>query len=187
MINKKGNEKDTTNHGFIVNEKIKENEVRVIGPAGENLGILEKNDAITLALSQNLDLVQISKDNAGAVTAKIMDLGKFIYEKKKQQNEAKKKTKVIEIKEIKFRPVIGESDYNLKVSKIIEFLKDGDNVKITLQFRGRELNFKAGQGPLFFERVLNDVRNPLSGYNVDYQKELGMGNTWTKVLVAKKK
>lgn len=174
-------------HGFLLNEKIKEHEVRVINSDGANLGVISRNEAINIAVAEGFDLVQISKDANGVVTAKIMDFGKFLYEKKKIQNETRKKTKTIEIKEVKFRPNIDVGDYDLKVQKIVDFLKEGDHVKITLQFRGRELSLKNSLGPTLFDRIINDTRSRLVGFALDYQKEIGMGSVWTKVLVARKK
>jgi translation initiation factor IF-3 len=184
--NKKGPDGKAATHGFIINEKIRENEIRVINHDGENLGLMTKADALALVAGQSMDLVQISKDAQGIVAAKIMDLGKFIYEKKKQQNEAKKKTKTIEIKEIKMRPNIDVGDYDLKVSKIIEFISEGDHVKITLQFKGRELSLKNTLGPALFDRIINTVKDGTPNFLVDYQKETGVGSMWTRVLVGKK-
>lgn len=179
--------KIVSTHGYFVNEKIRELELRVISQNGDNLGVLPKGEALVLAQAAGLDLVQISKDAEGVVTAKIMDFGKFLYEKKKQQNEAKKKTKTIEIKEIKLRPNIDSGDYDLKVAKIVEFISEGMHVKITLQFKGRELNLRGGLGPVLFERILNDVRGKTPNFIVEFQKETGIGTMWTKVLVGKKK
>lgn len=174
-------------HGYTINEKIREDELRVIGSEGNLLGVIPRVDALMLAQQDGLDLVQINKDAQGVVTAKIMDFGKFIYEKKKQQNEAKKKTKTIEVKEIKFRPNIDIGDYDFKLNKIVEFLADGCHVKITLQFKGREVNFKEGLGSTLFERIIKDAQSKLPAFAIDYQKESGLGGFWTKVLVAKKK
>ncbi len=179
--------KVTSTHGYFVNEKIRDLELRVINQNGDNLGVVTKGEALVLAQQAGLDLVQISKDAEGLVTAKIMDFGKFLYEKKKQQNEAKKKTKTIEIKEIKLRPNIDSGDYDLKVSRAAEFIEEGMHVKITLQFKGREINLRSGLGPTLFERILNDVRTKLPNFLIDYQKETGVGTMWTKVLVGKKK
>ena len=188
MNNKKGADgKGQALHGYIINEKIKESEFRVINQHGENLGLMPRAEALALIQNTGLDLVLISKDALGVVTAKIMDFGKFLYEKKKQQNEARRKTKTIEIKEVKLRPNIDSGDYNLKVAKIIEFICNGDHVKITLQFRGRELTLRGSYGPVLFEKVLNDVRVGAAGFSVDFQRETGSGGLWTRVMVGKKR
>lgn len=186
IMNNKKDKKDLQTHGYIINEKIKEESLRVIGKDGVLIGMTAKSDALGLAQLDGLDLVQINKDAQGVVTAKIMDFGKFIYEKKKIQNEAKKKTKTIEIKEIKFRPNIDVGDYEFKLNKIVEFLAEGSHVKITLQFKGREISFKEDVGSTLFERIIKDAQLKLPSLSVDYQKESGVGSFWTKVLVAKK-
>ncbi len=175
------------NHGYNINDRIREQEMRVINADGVNLGVVSRAEALAVATSAGLDLVQIGKEPDGVVIAKIMDFGKFLYEKKKQQNEAKKKQKVIEIKEIKLRLGIDVGDYQLKVDKVASFIEEGDHVKITIQFKGREMSMKNSLGAALFERVLGDVREKVPGFIVEYQKEAGMGSSWTKVLVGKKK
>jgi translation initiation factor IF-3 len=109
----------------------------VIDDQGEQLGIMSSADALAKAGEMNLDLVEVSP-NASPPVCRIMDYGKFRFEAKKQQNLNKKKTKQVQVKEIKFRPRTEEGDYNTKVRKLREFLENGDKIKVTLRYRGRE-------------------------------------------------
>ena len=121
-----------------MNADILNEEVRCIAPDGEQLGVMKTEDAIAEAASHGLDLVEVSP-NADPPVCKILDYGKFKFEAQKKRNEAKKKQKVIEVKEIKLRPNIDEHDYQVKMRSVQKFLDDGDKVKITLRFRGREM------------------------------------------------
>ncbi|MDA9314153.1 translation initiation factor IF-3 [Alphaproteobacteria bacterium] len=121
-----------------MNADILNEEVRCIAPDGEQLGVMKTEDAIAEADSHGLDLVEVSP-NADPPVCKILDYGKFKFEAQKKRNEAKKKQKVIEVKEIKLRPNIDEHDYQVKMRSVQKFLDDGDKVKITLRFRGREM------------------------------------------------
>lgn len=109
----------------------------MIDDQGEQLGIMSSADALAKAGEQNLDLVEVSP-NASPPVCRIMDYGKFRFEAKKQLNLNKKKTKQVQVKEIKFRPRTEEGDYNTKVRKLREFLEKGDKIKVTLRYRGRE-------------------------------------------------
>lgn len=109
----------------------------MIDDEGEQLGIMSSADALAKAVEQNLDLVEVSP-NASPPVCRIMDYGKFRFEAKKQLNLNKKKTKQIQVKEIKFRPRTEEGDYQTKVRKLREFLEGGDKIKVTLRYRGRE-------------------------------------------------
>lgn len=113
-------------------------EVRVIDSEGEQLGIMTIADAIAAAEEAGLDLVEVSP-TAKPPVCKILDYGKFKYEQQKKKNEAKKKQKTIELKEIKFRPNIDQHDYDVKMKSMHKFIDEGDKVKVTLRFRGREL------------------------------------------------
>ena len=121
-----------------MNADILNEEVRCIAPDGEQLGVMKTEDAIAEADSHGLDLVEVSP-NADPPVCKILDYGKFKFEAQKKRNEAKKKQKMIEVKEIKLRPNIDEHDYQVKMRSVQKFLDDGDKVKITLRFRGREM------------------------------------------------
>ena len=121
-----------------INENITAREVRLIGADGEQIGIVSIQEALAAAEEVKLDLVEISPDAAPPV-CRIMDYGKHIFEKKKQQAAARKNQKQIQIKEIKFRPGTEEGDYQVKLRNLIRFLSDGDKAKVSLRFRGREM------------------------------------------------
>ena len=127
-----------TRDGPRVNEEIRVPQVRLIDQDGEMQGVMTTRDAQNRAFAVGLDLVEISP-NAEPPVAKILDFGKFKYEQQKKKNEAKKKQKVIEIKEIKVRPNIDENDYQVKMRAMKSFIEEGDKVKVTLRFRGREM------------------------------------------------
>ncbi len=120
------------------NEFIQSPKVRVIDENGENLGVMFTREAFEQAQSVGLDLVEISP-NADPPVAKFLDIGRFKYEAQKKANEQRKKQKTQEIKEIKMRPNIDDHDYDTKMKKVVEFLEEGDKVKVTMRFRGREM------------------------------------------------
>jgi len=124
--------------GPRVNEEIRSPQVRLIDQDGEMQGVVTAREAQNRAFTAGLDLVEISP-NAEPPVVKILDYGKFKYEQQKKKNEAKKKQKVIEIKEIKVRPNIDENDYQVKLRAMKSFIDEGDKVKVTLRFRGREM------------------------------------------------
>ncbi len=113
-------------------------EIRVVDADGEMVGILSVEEGIDLAYEAGLDLVEISP-NAEPPVCKVLDYGKYKYEEQKRKNEARKKQKTIDVKEIKMRPGIDEHDYQVKLRSMLRFLEDGDKVKVTIRFRGREL------------------------------------------------
>jgi translation initiation factor IF-3 len=127
-----------TRDGPRVNEEIRIPQVRLIDQDGEMQGVMSAREAMMRAFQVGLDLVEISP-NADPPVCKILDFGKFKYEQQKKRNEAKKKQKVIEIKEIKVRPNIDENDYQVKMRAMKSFIEEGDKVKVTLRFRGREM------------------------------------------------
>ncbi len=137
------------------NEFIQSPKVRVIDENGENLGVLYTKEAMEQAREVGLDLVEVSP-NADPPVAKFLDIGKFKYETQKKANLARKTQHTQEIKEIKMRPNIDDHDYNTKMKKVFEFIGDGDKVKVTLRFRGRELSH--GQlGMALLQRVQADI------------------------------
>ncbi len=127
-----------TRDGPRVNEEIRVPQVRLIDEDGEMIGVMSARDAVLRAFSVGLDLLEISP-NAEPPVCKILDFGKFKYEQQKKKNEAKKKQKVVEIKEVKVRPNIDENDYQVKMRAMKSFIEEGDKVKVTLRFRGREM------------------------------------------------
>ncbi|MGR3436405.1 MAG: translation initiation factor IF-3 [Shimia sp.] len=124
--------------GPRVNDRIRAPEIRLIGAEGENVGVVSPSRAMQMAEDAGLDLVEISP-NANPPVAKIMDFGKFKYEQQKRESEARKKQKTIEVKEVKFRPNTDVHDYDVKMRNVYKFLENGDKVKVTLRFRGREM------------------------------------------------
>jgi translation initiation factor IF-3 len=112
--------------------------VRLVDEKGQMVGVVGRNEALTMAASAGLDLVEIAP-NADPPVCKILDFGKYKYEEQKKKNEARKKQKIIEVKEIKLRPSIDDHDYEVKRRSMIKFIEEGDKVKVTMRFRGREL------------------------------------------------
>ena len=142
-------------NGPRFNEFIQSPKVRVIDQDGENLGVMYTREAMEQAREVGLDLVEVSP-NADPPVAKFLDVGKFKYEAQKKANQARKTQKTQEIKEIKMRPNIDDHDYDTKMKAIHKFLGEGDKVKITLRFRGRELSH--GQlGMILLKRVQDDT------------------------------
>jgi translation initiation factor IF-3 len=141
--------------GPRVNDRIRSPEIRLIGAEGENIGVVTPARAMALAEEAGLDLVEISP-NAEPPVCKIMDFGKFKYEQQKREAEARKKQKIIEIKEIKFRPGTDTHDYDVKMRSVLKFLEEGDKVKVTLRFRGREMAHQ-DLGLELLHRVAADV------------------------------
>lgn len=122
-----------------INEEIRAREVRVIGSDSEQLGIMSGREAQQLAYEKHLDLVEIAP-TAKPPVCRIMDYGKYRYEQQKREKESRKKQKTFDIKEVKLRPGIEEHDFNVKFKNAVRFLEDGDKVKVTIMFRGRELS-----------------------------------------------
>ena len=137
------------------NEMITAPKVRVIDGEGENLGVLYTREAIEQAAEVGLDLVEVSP-NADPPVCKFLDVGKFRYEAQKKANLARKTQKTQEIKEIKMRPNIDDHDYDVKMRNVVRFIEDGDKVKVTLRFRGRELSHQQ-LGMNLLKKVQEDV------------------------------
>jgi translation initiation factor IF-3 len=151
-----------------INERIRVREIRVIDDNGSQLGIMAPPQALTLARSKGLDLVEISPTAVPPV-CRIMDFGKYQYEQQKRARAAKKHQKIIEVKEIKFRPKVDEHDYQFKKKHIERFLADGDKVKATIFFRGRE-NAHPEIGRRILERLVTELAD-LAVTESDPQKE----------------
>lgn len=143
--------------GVRRNELIHAREVRVIGAEGEQLGILQRNEAIAMAREIGCDLVEVSS-NATQPVCRIMDYGKFKYEQQKKKQDAKKRQAVVQVKEIKVRPKTDEHDYETKLKHIRSFLEDGDRCKVTVFFRGREIVHK-DRGIEILERIVKDLED----------------------------
>ena len=145
----------TKPRGPKANDRIRAPQVQVIGSDGKNLGILATKEAISVAKQEGLDLIEISP-NASPPVCKIIDMGKYKYDLQKKANKAKKKQKIINLKEIKLRPVTEIHDYSFKIKNAQKFLKKGDKVKFTVKFRGREMQH-THLGNKLMDRIINDT------------------------------
>jgi translation initiation factor IF-3 len=123
---------------YQINEEILDKEVRLISDDGEQLGIMPAKQALEIAVEKDLDLVKIAPGSIPPV-CKIMDYGKYRFEQSKKEKEAKKNQHIVEIKEIRMSPSIGDNDFNVKLKNAQKFLRDGDRVKVSVRFRGREM------------------------------------------------
>jgi translation initiation factor IF-3 len=144
------------NTGPRTNDRIRAPEIRLIGADGDNAGVVSPSEALEMAEEAGLDLVEISP-NANPPVCKIMDYGKYKYEQQKREAEARKKQKTIEVKEVKFRPNTDTHDYEVKMRNVFKFLENGDKVKVTLRFRGREMAHQQ-LGRELLQRVAEDVK-----------------------------
>ena len=168
-----------------VNDKIRALQLQLITHEGQNVGVISKYKALEIARVANLDLVLISSHgNEGVPVAKIMDYGKSLYEKKKKLAEAKKHQKVIQVKEIKIKPKIGQHDYETKIKQAVKFLKSGKRVKLTLFFRGRENITKQERGPELFARVEKSFKEFVLP-NLAVEKESKIGQFWFRIYYIK--
>ena len=140
MVNNNKNffQRRTKPKGPRINDRIRASEVQVISSDGKNLGTLKTQEAINIAKQEGLDLIEISP-NTNPPVCKIIDIGKYKYDQQKKAHKAKKKQKIMNLKEIKLRPVTEIHDYNFKIKNAQKFLAKGDKVKFTVQFRGREM------------------------------------------------
>ena len=165
---------------LMVNEQIRDREVRVIGENGEQLGIMPSREAMRLAEEAGLDLVKIAP-TAKPPVCKIVDYGKFRYEQTRKEKEAKKKQRIIDVKEIRLSPNIDKNDLNTKVNAARKFLTKGDKVKMTLRFRGREMAHMANS-----KHILDDVAQQLSDIAVVEKAPKVEGRIMTMFLTEKR-
>lgn len=140
-----------------INDEIRVREVRVVSGTGEQLGIMQTRDALHSAMEQQLDLVEVAP-MAKPPVCRIMDFGKFKYEQSKREKEVKKKQKVVNLKEVKLRPNIEDNDFDTKSKNAIRFLKEGDKVKATIMFRGREMSHTE-LGKVLLDRLAELVKD----------------------------
>lgn len=169
----------------MVNERIPGSKVQLINSAGENVGLVSKFEAIRMAQEEGLELVMLAERGSdGFPVAKIMDFGKALYAKKKKAAEAKKKQKVIKVKEIKIRPSIGEHDLRTKVNQSVAFLQDGMRIKLTLVFKGRETSARSEVGPLLFKRF-EDMLTEAGVENIASELDAKPGMFWSKIYYIK--
>lgn len=165
---------------MFINEQIRDREVRVISESGEQLGIMSSMEARRLAEEAGLDLVKISP-NAKPPVCKIIDYGKFKYEKARKEKDARKKQHTVEIKEIRMSPNIDENDMNTKINAAKKFLTKGDRVKVTLRFRGREMAHMQQSA-----HILTDFAQALADCAVVDKTPKVEGRSLTMFLAAKK-
>jgi translation initiation factor IF-3 len=170
-----------TDKSHRINGEINSPELRLVGVNNEPLGIVKLADALRLSEEQDVDLVEIAPQ-ADPPVCRLMDYGKFKYQEQKKAHEAKLKQKIIQVKEIKFRPGTDEGDYSIKVRNLIRFLEEGDKTKVTLRFRGREMAHQE-----IGARLLERVRNELEPYGQVEQFPKMEGRQMIMVLAPKKK
>ena len=170
---------DKTISDLMINEQIRDREVRVIGEDGEQLGIMSAKEALDAAAEAGLDLVKIAP-TAKPPVCRIVDYGKFRYEQARKEKEAKKKQKTIEIKEIRMSPNIDTNDLNTKTAAARKFLEKGSRVKVTLRFRGREMAHMNAS-----KHILDDVAQMLSDVAVVEKAPKVEGRSMTMFLVKK--
>ena len=163
------------------NEEISAPQLRVIGADGSQAGVMSRYDALQMASAAELDLVEVSP-TAEPPVVRIMDYGKFLFEQNKKAHSAKRKQKQIQVKEVKFRPGTGESDYQIKLRNLTRFLHEGDKAKVTLRFRGREMAHQD-----IGRRLLVRVQNDLGEHAVVEQTPLMEGRQMVMVFSPKKK
>lgn len=170
-----------------INEKIKYEKVQLITHDGKNEGVVTREFALRLARENGLDLVIIAdRGKDGFPVAKIADHGKLLYAKKKQIADAKKKQHVVQIKELKIRPKIGDHDFQTKINQAIDFLVHGKRVKFTLVFRGRENIMKAETGPLLFEKINRALEVSEVAKSLTRESDLQHENMWSRIYYLKK-
>jgi translation initiation factor IF-3 len=173
-------EGSTISSDYFINEQIRDKEVRVIGADGEQLGVMPAAEAMRLAEEAELDLVKIAP-NAKPPVCKIVDYGKFKYEQIRKEKDARKKQKIVEIKEIRMSPNIDTNDLNTKMSAARKFLSKGNRVKVTLRFRGREMAHMHDS-----KYILDDFAAALSDVAVVDKPAKVEGRTMTITLAEKK-
>ena len=176
----KAKQEDKTIADLMINEQIRDKEVRVIGANNEQLGIMSTAEAMKLAEDAGVDLVKIAP-NAAPPVCRIIDYGKFRYEQSRKEKEAKKKQKVIEIKEIRMSPNIDTNDLNTKIAAARKFLSKGDRVKVTLRFRGREMAHMSNS-----KYILDDFATALEDIAVVEKAPKVEGRSLTMFLAEKR-
>ena len=163
------------------NEEISAPQLRVIAADGSQAGVMSRFEALQMASAAELDLVEVSP-TAEPPVVRIMDYGKFLFEQNKKAHSAKRKQKQIQVKEVKFRPGTGESDYQIKLRNLTRFLTEGDKAKVTLRFRGRELVHQD-----LGRKLLDRVSADLASHAVVEQNPLMEGKQMVMVFAPKKK
>lgn len=163
------------------NEEITAPSVRVINQDGEQVGVLRLSEALRMAEEAGLDLVEVAPQ-ASPPVCRVMDFGKFAFEKAKSKQEARKKQRQVQVKEVKFRPATDEGDYQVKLRNIMRFLSEGDRVKVSLRFRGREIQHRD-----IGDEMLAQVRRDTEPYAVIEQEPRVEGRQLIMVMMPRKK
>ncbi|MDR1765282.1 MAG: translation initiation factor IF-3 [Lachnospiraceae bacterium] len=172
--------RETAINDLFINEQIRDREVRLIGENGEQLGIFSSRDALRMAQEAELDLVKIAP-KAEPPVCKIVDYGKYRYEQARKEKEARKKQRIVELKEVRMSPNIDENDLNTKTGSARKFLEKGDKVKVTLRFRGREISHMSQH-----RHILEDFAKSLEDIAVVEKPSKVEGRTMVMYLSAKK-
>jgi len=160
--------------------------MQLIDEKGVNRGIVSRDEALRLSVEAELDLVLLSESGGdGVPVVKIMDFGKALYEKKKKLAEAKKHQKIVQVKEVKFRPKIGAHDFETKMNRGIGFLKEGKHLKITLMFRGREMATKQERGRELFDRIHKVFEEQDILKDLVQEKDSKAGQFWSRIYYLK--
>jgi translation initiation factor IF-3 len=170
-----------TEKSHRINGEITGYEIRLVGVENEALGIVKLSEAMRMAEEADVDLVEIAPQ-ASPVVCKLMDYGKFKYQEQKRAHDAKLKQKIIQVKEVKFRPGTDENDYQVKLRNLVRFLEEGDKAKITIRFRGREMAHQE-----FGMRVLERVREDLGELGQVEQMPKLEGRQMVMIIAPKKK
>lgn len=170
----------------LMNDQIRFPDMQLIDQEGVNIGSVTRAQALRMAEEAGLDLVLLTESGKdGAPVVKIMNFGKSLYEKKKKQTESKKHQKVIQIKEVKLRPKIGEHDYQTKIKQAVQFLKEGKRLKITLFFKGRENVLKDGRGNEMFDKINLSFDEHGLTKNLVQEKDTKLGQYWSRIYYLK--
>jgi translation initiation factor IF-3 len=178
--------KERRENAPLINQQIRAESLQLITQDGDNIGIISRQQALQQAEAAGLDLVLIAPmGKEGVPVVKIMDFGKVLYEKKKKSVEAKKHQKVIQIKEIKINPKIGEHDYQTKIKQAIQFLRDGKRIKITLSFKGREIATKETRGSELFAKIEKSFEECDLTNSLAQEQDAKMGKFWSRIYYLK--
>ncbi len=175
--------KPVQNEGYLINKFIPDKVVDVVDNAGNVSQGVSIREALQIAEDAGLDLVKVGEKDGRTIT-KVMDFGKFLYERKKKMSKSKKTQKIVQIKEIKMRSKIGPGDYEIKLNNAVKFLQEGKRVKFTLQFRGRQPVSIREVGTNFFKRLREDLATKELGTLVE-EKESMSGSAWSKIFYLK--
>lgn len=170
----------------LINEKIRFPSLQVIGAEGDNKGVMPRDEALRIARAANLDLVLIADQGSfGVPVAKVVDFGKSLYQKKKQQADAKKNQKIIQVKELKFQPKIADHDFVTKMNQGTQFLLDGKRLKITIEFKGREITLREERGTQLVQKIEAFLEAAGLSKRLMQEKDLKTLKVWSRIYYLK--